>query len=152
MYAFVLIVHSWLRYVALALGVVLLVSAIQGVRGAVAWRGRDERVHKAFVGALDTQLLLGLLLYFVWNPVVASALADFGAAMKNAHLRFFAVEHAATMLLAIVVAHIGRARSRRKEGRARYRSVLITTALWLLLTLAAIPWPMLDVGRPLFRL
>ena len=98
------------------------------------------------------KLLLGLLLYFVWNPTVASALADFGAAMKNAPLRYFAVEHAATMLLAIVIAHVGRARSRRKEGRARYRSVLITTALWLLLTLAAIPWPGLDIARPLFRM
>jgi hypothetical protein len=152
MYAFVLILHSWLRYVVLALGIVLLVAAIRGLRGPAAWSAGEERVHKAFVGTLDTQLLLGLLLYFVWNPVVASALADFGAAMKNAPLRYFAVEHAATMLLAIVIAHVGRARSRRKEGRARYRSVLITTALWLLLTLAAIPWPVLDVGRPLVRL
>lgn len=152
MYAFVLIVHSWLRYLVLALGIVLLVAAIRGLRGSASWSAGEERVHKAFVGSLDTQLLLGLLLYFVWNPVIASALADFGAAMKNAQLRFFAVEHAATMLLAIVIAHVGRARSRRKEGRARYRSVLITTALWLLLTLAAIPWPVLDVGRPLFRL
>lgn len=151
MYAFVLLVHSWLRYVVLALGVALLVAAIRGLRAPAPWPAGVERLHKAFLGSVDTQLLLGLLLYFVWNPVVASALADFGAAMKNAQLRFFAVEHSATMLIAIVIAHVGRVRSRRKEGRARYRTVLIAQAVWLLLTLAAIPWPVLDVGRPLFR-
>jgi hypothetical protein len=151
MYAFVLIAHSWLRYVVLALGIVVLVTAIRGLSAPAVRSAGEERAYKAFLGALDTQLVLGLLLYFVWNPIVASALADFGAAMKNPQLRFFAVEHAVTMLLAIVIAHVGRARSRRKEGRARYRSVLIAQALWLLLTLAAIPWPVLDVGRPLLR-
>jgi hypothetical protein len=47
---------------------------------------------------------------------------------------------------------VGRARTKRREGRARYRTTLITQSLWLLLTLAAIPWPGLDIARPLFRM
>jgi hypothetical protein len=55
------------------------------------------------------------------------------------------------MLIAITVAHLGRVRSKRKTGPARSRSVAITQAVWLVLTLLAIPWPGLDVARPLLR-
>jgi hypothetical protein len=71
--------------------------------------------------------------------------------MKDAQLRFFSVEHFATMLIAVAVAHVGRVRSKRREGRLRYRSTVITQTLWLVLTLIAIPWPGLDVARPIFR-
>ena len=111
-----------------------------------------ERLHIAFISVLDVQLLLGLTLYFVLSPITAAAMHHFGAAMKDAQLRFFGVEHIFTMLLAIAVAHIGRIRSKRKTGSARHRSVLITQAFWLLITLAAIPWPGLDIARPLFRM
>lgn len=153
MYTAVLILHSWLRYAVLALGLLLLALAVRGARASDGgWSARDERVHKAFLSALDTQFLLGVLLYVWLSPIARAALADFGAAMKDAHLRFFGLEHAATMLIAVAIAHAGRVRSRRKEGRARHRAVLVTQALWLIATLAAIPWPGLDVGRPLFRM
>jgi hypothetical protein len=97
------------------------------------------------------QFLLGLLMYFALSPVTAAARANMGAAMKVPELRFFGVEHAATMFIAVTVAHLGRIRAKRKQARARYRSTLITQIFWLLLTLAAIPWPGLDIARPLFR-
>jgi len=152
MYTFVLITHSWLRYLVLGFGLWLLVASFRGWRRSSAWSASDERLHTLFLSALDTQLLLGLVLYFVLSPLPSAAFADFGAAMKVAPLRFFALEHFVTMLIAVIIAHVGRVRAKRKEGAARYRSVLITQAVWLLLTLAAIPWPMLDVGRPLFRM
>jgi len=148
----VLITHSWLRYVVLALGVLVLAVAARGLGASAAWSPRDERFHKAFVGSLDLQFTLGALLYVWLSPISSAAFADFGAAMKNPQLRFFGLEHAVTMLIAVGVAHIGRTRSRRKEGRARHRTVLITQVLWLMLTCAAIPWPVLDIGRPLFRM
>jgi hypothetical protein len=151
-YSVVLFIHSWLRYAVLGAGLWLLIASIRGLRGGQPWAKGDERAHVAFLGLLDTQLVLGLTLYFVLSPISAAAMANFGAAMKNPHLRFFGVEHIVTMLLAIVVAHVGRVRAKRKQGSARYRTTLITQAIWLLLTLAAIPWPGLDIARPLFRM
>lgn len=151
MYALVLIAHSWLRYAVLGLGLWLIVLSARGLFASASWSARDEKLHKAFLGTLDTQLLLGLVLYFVLSPFSSVALSDFGTAMKNPQLRFWGVEHIATMLIAVVVAHAGRARSRRREGKLRFKSVLITQLAWLVLTLAAIPWPGLDIGRPLFR-
>jgi hypothetical protein len=152
MYTFVLLSHSWLRYAVLALGLIVLALAARGVSVRASWSPRDERLYKAFIGSLDLQFTLGLLLYLWLSPISTAAFADFGAAMKNPHLRFFGLEHALTMFIAVSVAHIGAVRSRRKDGPARQRTVLIFQAFWLLLTLAAIPWPMLDVGRPLFRM
>ncbi len=151
MYSVVLFTHSWLRYLVLGFGIALLALCVRGLRGG-SWTEKEERVHVLFAAIMDVQFLLGLLLYFKLSPITQAALANMGAAMKEPTLRFFGVEHIATMLIAVVVAHIGRARSKRKQGKARFKSVLITQAVWLLLTLAAIPWPGLDVGRPLFRL
>jgi hypothetical protein len=152
MYLAVLFIHSWLRWVLLALGLVLLFASIRGVSSRSPWTQRHERLHVVFIGVLDIQLVLGLTLYFVLSPITAMAMQHFGAAMKDAQLRFFGVEHIFTMLLAIIVAHVGRIRSKRKSDGARHRSVLITQAFWLLITLAAIPWPGLDIARPLFRM
>lgn len=152
MYTLVLVTHSWLRYLVLGFGIGLLIASFLSWRNARETSPQDERLHVRFLAALDAQLLLGLLLYFVLSPITEAAFANFGAAMKNAQLRFFGVEHIATMLLAVIVAHVGRNRSKRKHGAARHRTVFITQAVWLVLTLAAIPWPMLDTGRPLFRL
>jgi hypothetical protein len=149
MYTATLFIHSWLRYLVLGLGLLLLVGSAGGLRKG--WTSGLERLHVSFMAVLDVQLLLGLWLYLVLSPIAGAARAHMGLAMKDPQLRFFGVEHFATMLIAIVIAHIGRARSK-KKGNARSKSVLITQCIWLLLTLAAIPWPGLDIGRPLFRL
>jgi hypothetical protein len=154
MYIAVLFIHSWFRYVVFALGLWLLVLAVKGWRDRheTNWTPANEKVHVGFVAALDLQFLIGLLLYFVLSPITAAALSNMGAAMKDPTLRFFAVEHLFAMFLAVAVAHIGRVRSKRKHGRARFRTTTIMQIIWLVLTLAAIPWPFLDVGRPLFRM
>lgn len=150
MYSFVLFTHSWLRYIVLAFGIGLLFICARDMR-AGQWAEKHERLHTLFLALLDVQVLLGLLLYFALSPFSQAALANLGAAMKDPTLRFFGVEHIATMLLAVIIAHVGRARSKRKQGSAHFRSVVITQSVWLLLTLAAIPWPGLDIGRPLLR-
>ena len=85
MYTAVLILHSWLRWAALALGIVATMSAFTDRAG-----GRTDRAGLLFMMALDTQMLLGLLLYLVLSPVTAAALKDMGAAMHVSSLRFFA--------------------------------------------------------------
>jgi hypothetical protein len=151
MYLVTLYLHSWLRYLVLGLGLWLLIAAARG-KSRGDWTPGDERLHVRFLAVLDTQFLLGLLLYFVLSPITAAAMSNMGAAMKDANLRFYAVEHLATMLLAVAAAHIGRARSKRKAGAARHKTTLIAQIIWLVLTLLAIPWPFLDTGRPLFRM
>ena len=106
----------------------------------------------AFVSALDLQLLLGLLLYLVLSPNMAEIRANFGTSMKDPVARFWAVEHITSMLVAVVLVHVGRVLGRKAATPDSRRMKLficfgIATALMLL----AIPWPGMRAGRPLLR-
>jgi hypothetical protein len=148
MYSAVLLIHSWLRWVALVAGIAAVLALARGQRDTA----RGERWGLFFMITLDLQLLLGVLLYFVLSPFTREALADFGAAMENAPLRFFAVEHVVLMLVAIVLVHVGRVLARKATSvDVKRRRMLICFGIALLLILAAIPWPGMAAGRPLFR-
>jgi hypothetical protein len=150
MYLAVLVLHSWLRWFVLAAGIATFVAAIG--RGDLAARNA-QRWSLSFMIALDVQLLLGLLLYGSLSPFTARAMQDFGGAMQDPQLRFWAVEHFTMMLLAAIVAHVGRIFARKAVETDRKRKlILISTAVALLLVLVAIPWPGMPAGRPLFRM
>lgn len=141
MYGLVLLIHSWLRWAVLAAGLAAV------VRGGA----REGTAGKWFTILLDVQVLLGLLLYFVLSPFTKIALNDFGAAMGNSQLRYFAVEHVFGILIATALAHIGRARVRKAPQERRARVAMIFYGLALLAILISIPWPGMPAGRPLFR-
>jgi len=150
MYGIVLNIHSWLRWVVIIAGLWTILRA--WVPGPRPWTNTDDRSVRAFVIALDIQMLLGLLLYFVLSPFTRQAMADMGMAMKVPGLRFFAVEHTLGMVIAITLAHVGAARIRKAPLERRHRIAAIYFVLALLAILASIPWPGLAAGRPLFRL
>ena len=56
------------------------------------------------------------------------------------------------MLLAVILAHLGRILARKAATPAAKRTrLLVCFGLSLLLMLAGIPWPGMTAGRPLFR-
>ena len=151
-YGVVLVAHSWLRWLVLALGLALLTISLRGWRSALAaWPEGLERLRRGFLAALDAQMLLGIVLYAVLSPLSPTGMSDLGAAMSEPILRFYTVEHVVGMIAAIVVAHAGSRKAMRADVPRRYRMLLLTQALWLLVTLASIPWPGLPYGRPLLR-
>jgi hypothetical protein len=149
MYLTALFLHSWLRWLALAAGGVATFSAF-GTDGTAL--SRAQRWGLIFMIALDVQLLIGLLLYGTLSPYTAVAMQDFGTAMRDPILRFWAVEHFTMMLSAAILVHVGRvlARKTADAGKKRMR-LLICFGLALLLILLGMPWPGMATGRPLFR-
>ncbi|MGH9140183.1 MAG: hypothetical protein ACRD2I_03465 [Vicinamibacterales bacterium] len=150
MYTIVLALHSWIRWIALIAAVGTTLAAL---RGKVA--GPDslaDRWGMAAMMALDTQMLLGLLLYFVLSPNMKAILENFGAAMKDPALRFWAVEHTTAMFAAIALAHVGRVLARKATAPAAKRTrLLICFGLATLLIIIGMPWPGRPGGRVLFR-
>ena len=123
--------------------------AIRDTYTCVVWNG-NTHVGRRLTMTADLQLLLGLGLYAL-SPTVHSAMADMAGAMKDASLRFWAVEHLSLMLLAVVFIHIGRAGSRRKgpSDRLRHRKAAIFFGLALAAIFLAMPWPWLvENARP----
>ena len=151
-YTFTLFVHSYLRWVVLGLGLTVTLRAWLAARSARDWSPHDERWQQAFVGSIDLQFSLGLVLYCFLSPFSSAFLADLAHAIKEPTLRFFGLEHVFVMLPAVALAHVARVRSKRLAGAPRQRLVWILTAIVLLLIVVGIPWPFLRYGRPLLRL
>jgi hypothetical protein len=151
MYNAVLLLHSWFRWLVLFAGLAVIVRSAMGLSGK-SWTGADERGVKMFTISLDIQTLLGLLLYFVFSPFVQLAMSDAAAAMRDRDLRFWLVEHLAGMVVALALAHVGRARIRRaRDDGSKQRMALAFMGLALVAILLSIPWPGMPSARPLFR-
>lgn len=151
MYRVLLIAHSLNRWLVVILLLIALGGAVMGLVRGRAWTRRDDLMSRLLIVVLDLQLLLGLALYAV-SPIVRAGWSDLGAAMGNRVLQFWTVEHAPTMVVAIVIVHIGRVVARRgDDDRRRYRVATLTIGLATLLILGGIPWPFLEHGRPLLR-
>ncbi len=141
MYTGFLHLHDTLRWLLLLSLVTTLVKYLIGWFGNQHWKKTDNLMGIVFTSLMDIQLLTGLVLYFFLSPITKLALSDFGSAMKNADLRFYAVEHIFMMLIAVVLVHIGRAKSKKAiADHAKFRIATIFYGLSLLIMLAAIPW------------
>lgn len=149
MYTLVLLLHSWIRWIAIVAGFGATLAAANTARSA---NSRAERWGLALMVALDIQLLLGLLLYLVLSPVIARARENFGEAMRNSQLRFWAVEHIGAMVIAVSLAHAAHVAARKAntpESKRAWRLVCFGIATFLMLF--GTPWPGSSSGRPLFR-
>ena len=151
MYTAVLVLHSWLRWVVLATGVMAVVS-LRGT-GTPARDAAAERWSLAFMMTLDVQMLLGLLLYLALSPQTQAILNNFSASMRDPVARFWAVEHVSAMLFAIVIVHVGRVLGRKaRTADAKRSRMMLCFVAALVAILAGIPWPGMAAGRPLFRM
>jgi hypothetical protein len=147
-YAILLSLHSVVRWLVLAAGIVAVAAAIR----AASTRGRPAPAGAGLLFAilLDIQVLLGLLLYLRFSPLTTAALRHLDRAMTDDTLRFWAVEHPFGMLAGLAFAHAGSVRARKSAaaGRRDWRTALYF-GLALLLVAASVPWPFMPYGRPL---
>ena len=151
MYTTVLLLHSWIRWIALVATVGVTLAALRGrVEGE---KSVADRWGLIAMMALDLQLLLGLVLYLGLSPNMQEILNHFGESMRRADTRFWAVEHITAMIGAVALSHVGRVLARKaKDPAAKRNRLLITFGLATLLMLVGMPWPGRPAGRPLFRL
>ena len=143
--------HNIIRWAVVITALLAVGRALAGWFGKRPWTEMDRKTGVWFTIAMDTQVLIGLLIYFFTSPITTQALQNFGAAMGDPVRRYFAVEHIMMMLIALVLAHVGSARAKKAgSDLAKHRNAAIWFGLSIVLVLASIPWPFLATGRPLF--
>jgi hypothetical protein len=148
-YEIVRILHNLIRWVVVIAGVLAAATAIVGWLRATARTELEDRLGMLFTISLDTQVLLGLLLYFVLSPITTNAFSSFGDAMSDDRTRFFLVEHITVMIIAAGLAHAGRSLAKKAgDERAAHARAAIFYTLAIIAILVAIPWQ----WSPLFRL
>ena len=151
MYQVLLYLHSYLRYFVLGAGLVAVYRAYVGWTGRRPFAKGDNAFGASFVGFMLLQLIVGLGLYFGLSPYGLKAMKVAGA-MKDPAVRFFGMEHVAVMVLAVVIAQIGRTLSKKRlTDPAKHKTAFLYYGVALLLVLLMIPWGLWNPYRPLFR-
>ena len=141
MYTGLLHTHDLFRWLVLLAALFAIILAFAGWFGKRDWKKIDNISGLLLTIFVDIQLVVGLILYAFVSPITRTAFADFGAAMKNDMLRFYAIEHFVMMLIALVLIHIGRSKSKKAVTvNKKHRSAAIFYTIGLIIILAGIPW------------
>jgi hypothetical protein len=131
--------HSWNRYLILAALVFVLYRSFSGWLGKKPFEKLDNTASLVLLILTHSQLLLGLIMYAFTSSWTLTAFADMGAAMKNEWQRYFAVEHMAMMLIAVVLIQLGRTFSKKAANDTdKHRKLAIYTTIAVLLIIGSL--------------
>ena len=108
--------------------IAVLASAVTDITRKRPWNAVNRGVAVAFVGALDVQLTLGLVL------------------IATSSARGAMTAHASAMIAAVAAAHVGNVRLKRTTLAEAPKTAALFFGLALIIIVAAIPW-----SRPLLR-
>lgn len=143
--------HNLMRWVILIL---LLLNVFRHLTaGQKPFEAKDKKLGLFLMIAAHIMLLLGLFQYFFGDFGLKLITTNgFAAVMKDSALRFWAVEHITSMILAIVFITVARGVFRKSiTDQAKHRRALLLYVVALVLILAAVPWPFREsIARPLF--
>ncbi|GAA3759604.1 hypothetical protein GCM10022423_08170 [Flavobacterium ginsengiterrae] len=136
MYHFLQKFHSGWAYLALLLLVFAVINAIIGFTSKKEFTAKDRKISLFALIGTHTQLLIGLILYFV-SPLGKDSLGQ----MSNAALRLTSLEHPLINLIAIVLITIGWSKHKKLiNSESKFKTFAIFYGLGLILILSRIPW------------
>lgn len=140
MYSIILQLHHYIAFIAFGL---LAFAAINGIMGTTSEKVFEESNRKINVFAListHVMLLLGIALLLV-SPNAQAAYADMAATMKDSYLRRTFIEHPTTNIIAVVLATIGNAKSKRAIGHGKkFKTSAIFFGIAFVLVALMMPW------------
>lgn len=147
MYEALLHIHSVLRWVVLIFVLASIARGFMGWGGKQAFGKQDFVIRLVALVSCHIQFVLGMVLYWALSPSVALFLAEPGAAMADPVLRFWGLEHAVMMLVAIVLVTIGYSKGKRAAtDQKRFRLQAIFFGIGLLIMVMGIAWPFGKLG------
>lgn len=152
MYTGLLHLHNLLRWVILVLLLIALFRHLAGMNSKRPVNAGDKKIDLFLMISAHITLLVGLYQWIAgpWGLKLIQNVG-MGEVMKNAPFRFWAVEHAIGMLVAIILITIGRGAVKRATDAGAHKKAFWLFLLALIIIIASIPWPFRsEVARPLF--
>jgi hypothetical protein len=138
MYEFIQKFHSGWAYLALLLLVVAVVNSFIGMSSKKEFTSKDRKIALFGLIGTHTQLLIGLILYFV-SPLGFASLGQ----MSDKALRLTSLEHPLINIIAITLITIGWSKHKKlTTSESKFKTFSIFYGLGLLLILSRIPWKM----------
>ncbi len=134
MYNALLFIHSYVRYIVLILLIVVIIASAVGLINKKPYSNSDNKLGLSLLIFTHLQFLVGIILYFVSPAVVFS-----GESMKNSSARYWLVEHAFGMIIAIALITAARVTSKKmSDSQAKYRRLLIFNLIAFLIIVLTI--------------
>ncbi|GAB4581159.1 MAG: hypothetical protein Fur0022_39060 [Anaerolineales bacterium] len=119
----VLMIHSIVRWAIVVIGVIALVKLGIGWLRGQTFKGMDRGLVSGFSGAMDLQMLLGLIYLIVDGLTVGFPM--------------YRIEHATTLIVAVFVAHLP-ARWKKAADTVRFRNSFLAIFVAMLLVFAGV--------------
>jgi hypothetical protein len=130
--------HSGWAYLALLLLVIAVINSLIGMFSKKEFTAKDRKIALFGLIGIHTQLLIGLILYFV-SPL---GFASFGQ-MSDKALRLTSLEHPLINIIGIALITIGWSKHKKlTTSESKFKTFSIFYGLGLLLILSRIPWSM----------
>ncbi len=138
MYEFIQKFHSGFAYLALLLLVVAVVNSLIGLSSKKEFTAKDRKIALFGLAGIHTQLLIGILVYFV-SPLGFASLGQ----MSDKALRLTSLEHPLINIIGIVLITVGWMKHKKLTTSAsKFKTFSIFYGLGLVLILSRIPWAM----------
>lgn len=139
-YSYLLLAHSYFRWVALLVLFVLYIWAWRGKRKQFVMTNTQYRYWVLGLVVLDIQWLLGLLLYSQ-SPLVHGFWASLREGIGDRQMRFFGLEHFTMMQLGLLLLNIYVFKCKKWLGTNQAYAYLWKRMHWIMLILlSSIPW------------
>ena len=134
MYSALLHTHSYLRYLVLAALLAVIVASLMGMSGKKPFTKTNNLLSLILLISTHTQVLIGLLLYFV-SPFV-----KFGPeTMKDKATRYWTVEHIFAMIIVAVIITAARATMKKMSSdQAKHQRLFIFNLIALTIVVTVV--------------
>jgi len=116
---FIQMIHSINRWIIVVVAIVAMIKFLIGWLRGASYQPADRGLMAAYTGLLDLQLILGIIL------------------LIGLGLVGYRIEHAVTMLIAIILAHLSRL-WREKPDQVKFRNNFLAILIGMLLIIAGV--------------
>ena len=136
MYEFIQKFHSGWAYLAVLVLIIAVVNSLIGVVSKKEFMAKDRKIALIGLATIHTQLLIGLVIYFI-SPMGFSSLGQ----MSDKALRLTSLEHPLINLIGITLITIGWVKHKKlTSSESKFKTFSIYYGLGLVLILSRIPW------------
>lgn len=140
MYGYLLIIHSYLRWIVLGFLLFGLIFIFIKKSKKALYTTKDYRLFKVIKNVFNLQFLVGILL-LTQSPMVKAFWSQASQAVKWREIRFFGLEHPFMMILGIILLNVFTDKTKEKIGSNNAFNYLFVNYLIIIFILfVSIPW------------
>lgn len=140
MYGYLLIIHSYLRWIVLGFLLFGLIFIFIKKSKKAIYTTKDYQLFKVIKNVFNLQFLVGILL-LTQSPMVKAFWSEVSQAVKWREIRFFGLEHPFMMILGVILLNIFTDKTKEKIGSNNaFKYLFVSYLIILFILFVSIPW------------